>query len=266
MIKVMLSIFLFFFLTMTTYCQKYEQLFYGNKKHLDIPIHLASQVHSLDDFIGRFNGYHNNLGEAVDRNSSLFKQIYNNKEFWNEYRRKIIGSLITKELFYTDSIAVQKFARMASLGDDLDFYRNIDHVIVPVTGKWNNKIISAVIQMKLSVDKQKKSCWQIDKVHFNQKIDISKYNMIVREICNDIFIPPSAQDNGFISLNKVLKGETSLHHHITKATKEISQLNHMIAEDNYHPTFENYSFSFNIDSGYSFIINEEYRIIKIIKK
>lgn len=261
--KFIVSAFIFFCLILKISCQNYEQLYYGHKLDLDLPSQLASRVHSLDDFIGRYNGYHNNYGVAVNRNSSLFKQIYNNKSIWKEYRRKVIGSLIAKELFYKDSLTVNTFARSVSLSKDLDFYRNIDHVLVPIKGKWDKKVLSGVIQLKLSVDNEKKTCWQIDKVHFDQKIDIPVFKMITREICNDIFIPPSAQDNGFISLKKVLRDETPLNHHITNSSKELSQLHKMIAEYGFRPTFENYYFIFNIDNSYTFKVNKDYKIVEI---
>ena len=75
--KCLLTIsFLFSYLNLPAQ-DKLSSLYYPNINLNDVPYHIASQIHSLDDFMKRFNGENNGIGQPFDKESELYQSVKN---------------------------------------------------------------------------------------------------------------------------------------------------------------------------------------------
>jgi len=96
--------------------QNYSDVYHGPQRaQTDLPFHLKTQVKSIDDFIARFNGYHNAYGDSIDIKGADFIELKRNKKYWRKWREKIIGSLLNKNLLEKDKSQVGNVFRLCLL-------------------------------------------------------------------------------------------------------------------------------------------------------
>lgn len=248
-----------FLLSFILVAQDFESLFYQGLMDLELPADLANQVHSLDDFMGRFNGLHTAFGKPIDQSITSFKNVKEDLALWTEFRGKIISSLMVENLL-EDTLNTNKFIRIASTSKNLDYYNSNWHVRVPYTGTLNEFLYTGLLFLRVTTI-QDKSRWIIDSVTINKVIGLDNVEKVIPEYCSDVFIPPSAHDNGFIALSKVLKTKYSLHNHITRSEAYFDRLAHLMNHGEVTIDTSTLRFCFRIASGASFSTNPHFEII-----
>ena len=220
------------------------------------------QVQNLDDFISRYNGYHDANGQDVDQSSLLFKEIHGNKYFWQEYRKNIIGSLVNNSIIEADSSVVLDFARIASRGPELNYYSDNWYCRIPFEGSFKNKVVSGTLILKIWYDDQHRTKWYIQECIFDQILNI-KTEIIEPEECSHIYITPTAHENNFIDLRRVLSGQEVIENHIMTSSEGLAQLKHLIEKEMFQPMFSSYYFHFSPKNGLTFTVDNRYSIISI---
>ena len=240
--------------------QDFASLYYPEEDFGELPFNLVREIHSFDDFIGRFNGELNGYGKALDASNPLFKQLKSDPKLLQKFRLKIIGSLMSEKFLSKNEAKAIHFAELASNLDRIDFLTSNWHVVVPIHGKWKGKSLSALMKVKIQALSDNTCRWIISDIQFERNVESVRSHHVPVDICQEIYIPPSAHDNGFIALNRVLRGEESLSNHILNTNPNLSKLAQLL-DSGYKPYFNTYFYKIAINENLGFTLDENYWII-----
>jgi len=232
-----------------------------NEISTQLPIELLTEVKSFDDFIGRYNGKLNAYGEKIDFNNIQLKSS-RNPALISKLRYSIIGSFLSSNLLDKYNDAIEEFVRNASNGKLLDFKETDWNVIIPITGQFENKDISANLIMNIQYTEGNKCKWIISNVQFDVTPKIKKLKFY-SDICDEVYIPPSAHDNGFIAVKNIFKDANLLHYHIIKVNSNLELLNALLI-NGYKPTFTSYFYHIRVNNDVNFILNNSFKITQIL--
>lgn len=250
-----------FFWNTVVYSQPYYDLYYGNRPKEMVPNSLLLQVHSLDEFIERYNGAFNAYGQPIDTTSLEFKEVRQNKDYWSKYKSLIIESLVRSPLRKQDSIRVRRFAEKAGAGEKLDFIDSSWWIEVPVTGWIEGLPTELLLQMKILVDDRRRIKWIIDDVVVPEELSNLPALPVIPNVSKHKYIPPSAHDNGFIALSRVLSKERDISPYIECSTHGLSALQYILKYYNFEAKFRDFYVHFQTDSGLTFLLDHNWTII-----
>lgn len=247
--------------SMGLYAQPYYDLYFGNRPQEMMPTSLLLQVHSLDDFIERYNGAFDAYGQPVDTGSAVYKEVRQNEAFWAKYRSLIIESLVDRSLYEQDSSRVQRFAQKAGAGGALDFVDSSWWIEVPLRGTIEGLQSELILQMKILVDDRRRIKWVIDDVVFPESLKHLPALPVTPNISKHQYIPPSAHDNGFIALSRVLSQERDITPYIECSTEGLSNLQYILKYYHFEAEFQEFFVHFQPDAGPSFMLDQNWKII-----
>lgn len=240
--------------------QHYYDAYFGQKPGDELPYWLLNRPQSLDDFIGRFNGQHNAYGQPLDDKREPYQSIAAHKAYFTEFRRRIIGSLMASHLHETDSTAVAAFARAAAQSPPLHFLGTPWKVVVPLQGLWMGKPLQLQLHLRPVADQQQRVRWAITDAVFDAGPPALPALPVPVTASTRHFLPPSAHDNGFIALQRLLKKERDLSPHILQSTRGLEVLQYLLQHTGFAPTFKTFTAHFAPADGPAFQLNPQWQI------
>lgn len=241
--------------------QPYYDLYFGNRPQEIMPTSLFLQPHSLDEFIERYNGSFDAYGQPVDKKSPIFREVRQNQAYWSTYRSLIIESLVHQSLHEKDSSGVQRFAQKAGAGGALDFVDSSWWIEVPVKGRIEGLTTALILQMKILVDERRRIKWIIDDVVVPEVLRDLPALPVVPNVSKHKYIPPSAHDNGFIALSRILSKERDITPYIECSTAGLSTLQYVLKYYNFDAEFREFFVHFQPDEGPPFLLDQNWNII-----
>lgn len=248
----------------TVFGQDYYKVYFGNRPTENIPEVLLTRPQSLDDFIGRFNGMHNAYGKPLAQSDPAYRVIFRNPRFMVEFRRQIIGSLVAPALLSRDSQAVETFAAAAAQSKPLDFLTSSWWVEMPLRGKWKGKNIELILVLKAVADDRDRVRWVLTDAVFEKGKPTGLQGKELPVVSRpDKYIPPSAHDNGFIAVRRILQEERNLSHYTDKPGSGLGLLQELLQDDAFIPDFEDFIVQFRPNGGPAFQMNSQWQIIGI---
>lgn len=244
--------------------QDYQRLYYGEGPVIEgVPFSMLTSPGSLDDFVGRYNGQHNAYGKELSPDLVLFQQIQGNPSWWSQYRSKVISTLLSPQLEVVDTARLEQFLERAGKGPQLDLQANNWWVRIPVQAQLKGQSIVLQLDLRLVFDQQQRSRWVlhdaqlsgaaaegIPEAPLREKFDRSRY------------LPPSAHDNGFISLKKLLdQAQWDISYYIERPTQGLQQLQYILQHGKLDTQFTDFYTHFRPASTYSFILDKNWKIM-----
>lgn len=257
------------FLILSLFClnglnaQEYQELFYQSSKGSSaLPFHLKTQVQSLEDFIARFNGYHNAYGDSIDTNSPKFRTIHSNSKYWKTWRTKIIGSLLSQELMKRDSIngwpALQKLVSI----NEIDLNTSSMVACLPVNIHQNGKTTIMIIELiYIELDGNRYE-WMINRV-FDPNVSTTrkgqKPSLSDLQGNSEKYLPPNAHGNGFIKLQRTLQKEKGMNSLVCHNIEGLDAFNKLLAKAT-SISFDPVYFVFFGENSHSFKVDDNFYI------
>jgi len=248
---------------MNGYAQPFYEAFYGNRPDDNMPLFLMTQPHSLDDFLGRFNGQHNAYGKILDKRDPAVRAVFSSPASIKAFRRLVIGSLLHPSLLKRDSMAADAFAAAASESEQLDFLSSDWWVEIPLHGSHKGKQVEVVLRLKPEADERQRIRWSITGAAFLKGKPEGKVPAVLPERCDELFIPPSAHDNGFIALRRILREERNLAPYLQSGGAELAALQYLLQDSSFIVDFKDFMIFFKPRKGPAFQMNDQWLIIGI---
>ena len=242
--------------------QNLEGLYFPDTDFGELPYNLATEVHSFDEFIGRYNGQLDAFGQKLNENHEAYKIIRSDSKAFEEFRFKVIGSLLSQELMKQHEASAVGFAKRASSGPKLDFKDSNWQATIPFKGIWKSSSITGNIILKSHFLDEERSKWVIIKVIFEDVPEFKEVGKVNPDICDEVYLPPTAHENGFIALNRILKGKEAIENHILKTDKELNRFAYLLNKG-FRPSFSEYFFNIDLSEKVKFILNSRFEIIGI---
>lgn len=245
--------------------QDYEALYYsGGPVIEELPFQLLTEVKSATDFAGRYNGYHNAMGYPLDTTSDKFIAIRSRKIWWTQYRYKIIGSLLAERCWARDSLTAISFVHQAAKGPRLDLNTTDWSAEIPISLTHKGRKLKGNLILRPYFNDREGSRWLIhDIIWKSALIQKDPQSELCPEIDRDVFITPSAHDNGFVELKSLINEKGAVKYHVIEVTDGLELLSDLVDkgwEVSFHGPLV---FIFNIDETIRFKTNDAWRIIEI---
>lgn len=193
--------------------QNYYDVFYESREmQTDLPFNLKTEVKSIDDFIARFNGYHNAYGDSINLQNLDFQKIRNNKGYWKTWRQKTIGSLLSNHLLKIDSIQNWKFTRTLASVPKISKMDSHMMAFLPVKVYTSRDTVRAEIELHYIALSHDRFEWIITDVHFpnNTSDDFTFQPYFLPLSPPKDYLPPNADGNGFLLLQRKIKDTRSI--------------------------------------------------------
>jgi hypothetical protein len=242
--------------------QDYEAAYFGGSTVGSMPSRLRHRPQSLDDFIGRYNGRHDAGGQVLDPDRPPYRDIAVRAEYRREFRRLIIGALVAPARMARDSAAAERFAAAAAAGPALDFLTTRWWVEVPLEGYWQGLPLRIDLHLRVVADEQGRVRWVMDRAVFEGSPPAVTAGPLEPVFRADRYLPPSAHDNGFIALQRVLEVERDLRPYLDTGTGPgLATLQYLLQETAFQPVFHTFTACFRPESGPAFQLNPQWQII-----
>lgn len=253
-------------LSVNLWAQKYYELFYQSPAaHSELPFSLWTQAQNLEDFIYRFNGYHNAYGERISPNNPMFKTIRSNPKYWKNWRIKVIGSLLNRQLYKKDSSQNWKYIQALSSIEEISMDPLIMSAYLPFSLKISSISIIGEIELKFIELKGQRYEWIIHDVKiFNEhSIPPDEIDSEFHPVRNpNIFLPPNAHGNGFLLLQREVIENKSMSPYFIESKESFSKfqtLLHRSSSISFDPVY----FQFAAKGVGDFKVNADFFIYEV---